>query len=93
MFFKIKLKPCKKAQCKTYYLVQVLWAVRVEYARRALDVVARRTRLAFLNVAAANEALPVIVDIMGRELGWSSEKCKVIIKLFSFNRCASFTTQ
>ena len=54
--------------------------MRVEYARRALDVVARRTRLAFLNVAAANEALPVIVDIMGRELGWSSEKCKVIMQ-------------
>ncbi|XP_067934879.1 glycerol-3-phosphate dehydrogenase, mitochondrial-like isoform X2 [Watersipora subatra] len=59
-----------------YIEAEVLWAVRVEYARRALDVVARRTRLAFLNVAAAEQALPRIVEIMGKELGWDAQKCK-----------------
>lgn len=55
----------------------MVWAVRVEYARRALDVIARRTRLAFLNVQAAAEVLPKVVEIMGRELGWSAKKCAV----------------
>lgn len=59
--------------------LQVIWAVRAEYARRALDVIARRTRIAFVNVAAAAEALPNIVDIMGRELGWSTQQKKVCV--------------
>lgn len=59
-----------------YIEAEVIWAVRAEYARRALDVIARRTRIAFVNVAAAAEALPNIVDIMGRELGWSTQQKK-----------------
>ncbi|KAF6024692.1 hypothetical protein EB796_017014 [Bugula neritina] len=59
-----------------YIEAEVVYAVRKEYARRALDIVARRTRLAFLNVAAAEQAVPKIVEIMGRELGWSKQKCK-----------------
>jgi glycerol-3-phosphate dehydrogenase len=34
-------------------------------------VIARRTRLSFLNAHATLEALPRIVDIMGEEMGWS----------------------
>ena len=41
-----------------------------EYAATAVDVIARRLRLSFLNVQAAEEALPVVVQIMGDELGW-----------------------
>lgn len=37
----------------------------------AIDMIARRVRLAFLNVQAAQEALPDIVNIMAEELGWS----------------------
>ena len=33
--------------------------------------VARRTRLAFLNINAAKTCLPNVVEIMGKELGWS----------------------
>ncbi len=47
------------------------YAVRNEYAQTAIDVIARRTRLAFLNAQAAFDALPRIVDIMSEELGWS----------------------
>lgn len=47
------------------------YAVRNEYAQTAIDVIARRTRLAFLNAQAAFDALPRIIDIMGEELGWS----------------------
>lgn len=48
-----------------------------EYACTAIDVIARRTRLGFLNVQAADEALPRIVEIMGKELQWTEQKKKV----------------
>lgn len=47
-----------------------------EYARTAIDMIARRLRLAFLNVQAANEALPGIIDIMAEELKWSEAEKK-----------------
>lgn len=53
---------------------EVRYACRREYARRAVDVLARRTRLAFLNAAAAREALPRIIEIMAKELDWSAER-------------------
>lgn len=53
---------------------EVRYAVRHEYAQTAVDVLARRTRLAFLNVQAALEALPSVIDIMGEELKWSKER-------------------
>jgi glycerol-3-phosphate dehydrogenase len=34
----------------------------------------RRTRLAFLNARAAHEALPRVVEIMAKELGWSKKR-------------------
>lgn len=49
---------------------EVRYAVKHEYAQTAVDVLARRTRLAFLNVQAALEALPKVIDIMGEELKW-----------------------
>ncbi|KAF7207234.1 glycerol-3-phosphate dehydrogenase, mitochondrial [Nothobranchius furzeri] len=56
-----------------YIEAEVLYAIK-EYACTAIDVIARRTRLGFLNVQAADEALPRIVQIMGKELNWSQEK-------------------
>lgn len=53
---------------------EVRYAVRHEYAQNAVDVLARRTRLAFLNAQAALEALPKIIDLMGEELKWSSSR-------------------
>lgn len=53
---------------------EVRYAVRHEYAQSAVDVVARRTRLAFLNAQAALEALPQIIDLMGEELNWSKTR-------------------
>ncbi|XP_059169432.1 glycerol-3-phosphate dehydrogenase, mitochondrial-like isoform X2 [Physella acuta] len=57
-----------------YIEAEVKYAIR-EYACRAIDIVARRTRLSFINVHAAQEALPRIVDIMAEELKWD-EKTK-----------------
>ncbi|XP_001599125.1 glycerol-3-phosphate dehydrogenase, mitochondrial isoform X1 [Nasonia vitripennis] len=51
-----------------------------EYARTAIDMIARRLRLAFLNVQAAQEALPMIVDIMAEELKWSEDEKKKQLK-------------
>ncbi|KAK2857082.1 hypothetical protein Q5P01_005817 [Channa striata] len=56
-----------------YIESEVLYAIK-EYACTAIDVIARRTRLGFLNVQAADEALPRIVQIMGKELDWSQEQ-------------------
>uniref|UniRef100_A0A8C3TRZ8 Glycerol-3-phosphate dehydrogenase n=1 Tax=Catharus ustulatus TaxID=91951 RepID=A0A8C3TRZ8_CATUS len=56
-----------------YIEAEVVYGVK-EYARTAVDIISRRTRLAFLNVQAAEEALPRIVDIMAKELNWA-ERC------------------
>ncbi|CAH2305558.1 glycerol-3-phosphate dehydrogenase, mitochondrial [Pelobates cultripes] len=56
-----------------YIEAEVRYALR-EYACSAVDVISRRTRLAFLNVQAAEEALPRIVDIMAKEFNWKEQK-------------------
>lgn len=53
---------------------EVRYAVRYEYAQSAIDVLARRTRLAFLNAQASLDALPRVIDIMAEELKWSKSK-------------------
>jgi glycerol-3-phosphate dehydrogenase len=53
---------------------EVRYAARHEYAQTAVDVLARRTRLAFLNAQAALGALPTIIDIMGEELRWNATR-------------------
>ncbi|RXN09982.1 glycerol-3-phosphate mitochondrial isoform X1 [Labeo rohita] len=58
-----------------YIESEVQYAIK-EYACTAIDVIARRTRLGFLNVQAAEEALPRIVEIMGKELQWTEQKKK-----------------
>jgi glycerol-3-phosphate dehydrogenase len=57
-----------------YIDAEVKYAVVREQARTAVDVIARRTRMSFLNVLAADEALPHIVEIMAVELKWSKAK-------------------
>ncbi|EEH46217.2 uncharacterized protein PADG_02367 [Paracoccidioides brasiliensis Pb18] len=56
---------------------EVRYATRVEYAQTAVDVLARRTRLAFLNAQASLEALPTIIDLMAEELNWDSKRKNV----------------
>jgi glycerol-3-phosphate dehydrogenase len=53
---------------------EVVWAARQELAQTALDVLARRTRLAFLDQAAALAALPRTVELMGDELDWGDTR-------------------
>lgn len=51
---------------------EVRYGVRAESACTAVDVLARRTRLAFLDVHAAHAALPRVIDILASELHWSN---------------------
>ena len=59
-----------------YIEAEVKYAVR-EYACTIIDVLARRTRLAFLDVQAAEEAIPRIAEIMAKELNWNKSRRKL----------------
>lgn len=50
---------------------EVVFAAQHEMCRTAGDFLARRSRLAFLDARAAERALPRVVELLGRELGWS----------------------
>lgn len=63
---------------------EVRYAVRHEYAQTAVDVLARRTRLAFLNAQASLEALPKILDIMAEELKWDRQRQDLEFKESTF---------
>uniref|UniRef100_A0A8C0SI31 Glycerol-3-phosphate dehydrogenase n=1 Tax=Canis lupus familiaris TaxID=9615 RepID=A0A8C0SI31_CANLF len=56
-----------------YIEAEVKYGIK-EYACTAVDMISRRTRLAFLNVQAAEEALPRIVELMAKELNWDDYK-------------------
>lgn len=58
-----------------YIEAEVRYAIH-EYACTAVDVIARRLRLAFLNVQAAQEALSSVIAIMSEELKWSKSQQK-----------------
>ncbi|KAI1748504.1 FAD dependent oxidoreductase-domain-containing protein [Xylaria castorea] len=53
---------------------EIRYAISHEYAQTAVDILARRTRLAFLNAQAALECLPRIIDIMSQELKWDRKR-------------------
>jgi glycerol-3-phosphate dehydrogenase len=52
-----------------YRAVQVVWAVRHEYARSWEDVLARRTRALFLDARASMAMAPAVAMLMAAELG------------------------
>jgi len=52
-----------------YQHADVIHAVRAEMARSIEDVLARRTRLLFLDAQAALQAAPVVTQLMAEELG------------------------
>ncbi|KAL6747098.1 mitochondrial glycerol-3-phosphate dehydrogenase [Haematococcus lacustris] len=57
-----------------YLEAEVLYCVRHEYCERVADFLARRTRLAFLDVAACQDAVPRVAELMAGELGWSAQR-------------------
>lgn len=66
---------------------EVRYAVRHEYAQTAVDVIARRCRLSFLNAQAALRALPRVVEIMAEDLNWDRSRQRVEVE-----RAAKFLT-
>jgi len=58
-----------------YIDAEIRYGVR-EYAMSAIDMIARRLRLSFLNVQAAQEALPGVIEIMAEELKWNEAEKK-----------------
>ena len=44
--------------------------------QRAIDVLARRLPLALVDLAAARAALPRVIEVMAKELGWDGERCE-----------------
>jgi glycerol-3-phosphate dehydrogenase len=52
-----------------YQLAHVAWAARHELARSVEDVLARRTRVLFLDAQAAMDAAPAAATVLAKELG------------------------
>lgn len=50
---------------------EVLYSIRREWAIHATDIICRRSYLAFVDKALAMKALPVVIDLMAQELGWT----------------------
>lgn len=59
-----------------YIEAEVKYSVK-EYASTLVDVLARRTRLAFLSVHVSDEVVPKMGEIMAKELGWDKSRRKV----------------
>jgi len=55
---------------------EIRYAIKHEYAVTAIDMIARRIRLAFLDAEAAGQALPRVVEIMAQELQWSKDRSR-----------------
>jgi glycerol-3-phosphate dehydrogenase len=51
-----------------YLAAEVVWAARHEMARSVEDVLARRTRILFLDAKAAIAAAPFVAQILAKEL-------------------------
>lgn len=72
----VELGPLARPLARGFPFIEaeVVYAARHEYAHTAVDVLARRTRLAFLHRGAAERALPRVIELMGAELGWSAQR-------------------
>ncbi|KAH3662127.1 hypothetical protein OGAPHI_006308 [Ogataea philodendri] len=58
---------------------ELKYAMRYEYARRPLDFLARRCRLAFLDSKTALACVDEVADVMSNEYGWNADTKKQYI--------------
>ncbi|KAL1295160.1 glycerol-3-phosphate dehydrogenase SDP6, mitochondrial [Arachis ipaensis] len=63
-----------------YLEAEVAYCARHEYCESAIDFIARRTRLAFLETDAAGRALPRVVEILANEHKWDQSRKKEELK-------------
>eukprot|EP00045_Choanoeca_perplexa_P007531 m.69223 g.69223 ORF g.69223 m.69223 type:complete len:593 (-) comp14109_c0_seq1:453-2231(-) len=59
-----------------YLQGEVVFSCRHEQARTIVDVLARRTRLAFLDYEASKQAVPLVCELMAAELNWDAKTQK-----------------
>ena len=57
-----------------YLNAEVVYGAREEAARSTVDILARRTRLSFLDTEATSNAIPKVSKLLAEELGWDDEK-------------------
>ncbi|KAG8987726.1 mitochondrial glycerol-3-phosphate dehydrogenase [Tulasnella sp. 427] len=57
-----------------YIEAEVHYATQHEYAQTAIDFIARRSRLSFLNAGTALDVLPRVIQLMGDDLHWSTAR-------------------
>ncbi|KAK9939716.1 hypothetical protein M0R45_016405 [Rubus argutus] len=76
---------------------EVAYCARNEYCESAIDFIARRSRLAFLDTRAAGRALPRIIEILSAEHGWDNsrqkqelDKATEFLKTFKCSEIAQF---
>jgi glycerol-3-phosphate dehydrogenase len=59
---------------------EIIYSIRYEWVVKIEDFLCRRTRIAFLNKKKCLKAIPIVGQIMGKELKWSHEKVEDEIK-------------
>ncbi|XP_062092032.1 glycerol-3-phosphate dehydrogenase SDP6, mitochondrial isoform X2 [Humulus lupulus] len=76
---------------------EVAYCARNEFCESAVDFIARRCRLAFLDTDAASRALPRVVEILASEHKWDKsrkkeevEKAKQFLETFKSSKNAQF---
>jgi len=76
---------------------EVAYCARNEYCESAVDFIARRSRLAFLDTDAAGRALPRIIQILASEHKWDKarqklemQKAKEFLETFKSSKNARF---
>jgi glycerol-3-phosphate dehydrogenase len=62
---------------------QVIWAARQEMAQTVEDVLARRTRVLFLDARAAVAMAPAVAALLAEELGRDAEWCDMQVNEFN----------
>jgi glycerol-3-phosphate dehydrogenase len=60
----------------SYLEAEVAYGACNEYCESAVDFIARRARLAFLDTDAANRALPRVIEILAAECRWDKARRK-----------------
>ncbi|OAY78493.1 Glycerol-3-phosphate dehydrogenase SDP6, mitochondrial [Ananas comosus] len=81
-----------------YLEAEVAYCARNEYCETAVDFIARRSRLAFIDTDAARRALPRIIQILASEHKWDEarqnlelEKAKEFLETFKSYKNAQLT--
>ncbi|KAM0949670.1 putative glycerol-3-phosphate dehydrogenase [Dioscorea sansibarensis] len=76
---------------------EVAYCARNEYCESAIDFIARRSRLAFLDTDAASRALPRVIQILAAEHKWDKarqkqemQKAKEFLETFKSSKNAQF---